>query len=406
MGDIDIKLSQRMGRLPRYLFREINARKLAYRQEGRDIIDLGMGNPSDPPDPVIIEKIREAVADPRNHRYSASNGIKNLRGEIAKRYKRNWGVDIDPETEAIACIGSKEGFSHVCLALLGPGDTALVPDPAFPIHVYGPMIAGANVIRVPLAEEIDDFIRRLVDTARNLVPRPKMLILNFPHNPTAMTVERSFFERIVRFAQEHGIMIVHDFAYGETCFDGYTAPSFLEVDGAKEIGCEFYTMSKPYNMAGWRVGFCVGNARMVEALANIKGYYDYGIFQPIQIAAIIAMRECDEAVRRQAALYQGRRDALCEGLERLGWRAPKPRASMFVWTRYPEEYDCLGSVEFAMRLLAKAEVAVAPGRAFGESGEGWMRLAVVENEQRLTQACRQIARALRKDDFMNDGETQ
>ena len=406
MSEFNIELSQRMGRLPRYLFGEINAKKLAFRQEGRDVIDLGMGNPSDPPDPVIVEKIREAVGDPRNHGYSASNGIRNLRGEIAKRYEKNWGVDIDSETEAIACIGSKEGFSHVCLALLGPGETALVPDPAFPIHVYGPMIAGANVIRVPLAEDIDAFIQRLADVAKNLVPRPKMLILNFPHNPTAMTVEKSFFERIVRFARKYGIMIVHDFAYGDTCFDGYKAPSFLEIDGAKEIGCEFYTMSKPYNMAGWRVGFCLGNAKMVEALKNIKGYYDYGIFQPIQIAAIIAMRECDEAVGRQAQLYQGRRNALCEGLERLGWKAPKPRASMFVWTRYPEEYARLGSVEFALRLLEKAGVAVAPGRAFGESGEGWMRLAVVENEQRLTQACRQIARALRKDDFMNDRETQ
>ncbi|MFH0962666.1 MAG: aminotransferase class I/II-fold pyridoxal phosphate-dependent enzyme [Planctomycetota bacterium] len=397
----EVKLSERMGRLPPYLFGKINALKLARRRAGEDVIDLGMGNPSDPPAAPVIEKLVEAARDPRNHRYSQSSGIVNLRREIAKRYRKTWGVKLNAEREVIACIGSKEGFSHMCLALLGPGDTALVCDPAFPIHIYGPMIAGANVIRVPLVSDQDEFIRRLVDVATHLLPRPKVLILNFPHNPTAMTVDRSFFEEIARFARMYGVMVMHDFAYGETCFGDYRAPSFLEIDGAKDVACEFYTMSKPYNMAGWRVGFCVGNADMIAALAKIKGYYDYGIFQPIQIAAIVAMRECDDAVLEQAKAYEKRRDALCAGLARIGWHAPVPRASMFVWARYPEKFDRVGSVDLALRLLDRAGVAVAPGRAFGDYGEGYMRLALVENEQRLTQAVREIQRAVRRDDFLS-----
>lgn len=396
MSDFKIEAADRIKRLPPYLFGRLNALKLAKRQGGADIIDLGMGNPSDPVPQIIIDKLCEAVQDPRNHHYSASKGIKNLRKEMAIKYERNWNVSLDPETEVLACIGSKEGFSHLCLAMLGPGDTAIVPDPAFPIHNYSVTLAGANVITVPLGND-EKFLNNITSVIEHLYPKPKLLILNYPHNPTAMTVDEGFFETIVDFAKRFEIAVIHDFAYGETCFDGYKAPSLLSVKGAKDIGVEFTTMSKQYNMAGFRVGFIAGNKDMIDYLATIKGYYDYGIFQAIQIAGIIAMRHCEQNIIEQNRKYRSRRDVICQGLERIGWHVEKPRASMFVWAKVPKEHlKGKGSIEYAMDLMEYADVAIAPGRAFGENGEDHMRIALVENEQRLRQAIKNIGRFVRK----------
>ena len=394
--DRKIKPAQRIMRLPPYLFGRLNTLKLAKRQAGIDIIDLGMGNPSDGAPQVVVDKLCEAARDPRNHRYSSSKGIKNLRREIAKKYEKKWNVQLDPETEVLACIGSKEGFSHLCLAMLGPGDTAIVPDPTFPIHNYSVALAGANVITVTLGND-EKFLDTIAMVCERLYPKPKLLILNFPHNPTAMTVDEGFFEPVVELAKRFGIAVIHDFAYGETCFDGYKPPSFLSVKGAKDVGVEFITMSKPYNMAGFRIGFVAGNKDMIDYLATIKGYYDYGIFQAIQIAGIIALRSCDQDIITQNARYQSRRDVVCEGLARIGWEVEKPRATMFVWTKVPQEHSKgKGSIEYAIDLMEYAEVAIAPGRAFGEQGEDYMRIALVENEQRLRQAIRNINRFVRK----------
>jgi alanine-synthesizing transaminase len=396
MAEFKIEPAQRIKRLPPYLFGRLNALKLAKRQQGADIIDLGMGNPSDPAPQIVVDKLCEAAQDPRNHRYSASKGIKNLRGEIAKKYARLWNVQLDPETEVLACIGSKEGFSHLCLAMLGPGDTAVVPDPAFPIHNYSVALAGANVITVPLGND-EKFLRNVAEVVEHLYPRPKLLILNYPHNPTAMTVDEGFFEPVVDMAKRFGIAVIHDFAYGETCFDGYKAPSFLSVKGAKDVGVEFITMSKPYNMAGLRIGFATGNKDMLDYLATIKGYYDYGIFQALQIAGIIALRECENDIISQNQKYKSRRDVVCDGLARIGWQVQKPRASMFVWAKVPHEHSKgKGSIDYAMDLMEYAEVAIAPGRAFGENGEDYMRIALVENEQRLRQAIRNISRFIQE----------
>jgi len=392
MTEFKIEPGQRILRLPPYLFGRLNALKLAKRQQGADIIDLGMGNPSDPAPQIVIDKLCEAANDSRNHRYSASRGIKGLRLEIAKKYQRLWNVELDPETEVLACIGSKEGFSHLCLAMLGPGDTVVVPDPAFPIHNYSVALAGANVISVPLGCD-EKFLKNVATICENLYPKPKLLILNFPHNPTAMTIDEGFFEMVVDIAKRFGIAVIHDFAYGQTCFDGYEAPSFLSAKGAKDVGVELITMSKPYNMAGFRIGFVAGNKDMVEYLATIKGYYDYGIFQAVQIAGIIALRHCDNDIIAQNQRYQTRRDVVCEGLARIGWEVEKPRASMFVWAKVPKEHSKgKGSIDYAMDLMEYAEVAIAPGRAFGENGEDYMRIALVENEQRLRQAIRNISR--------------
>jgi alanine-synthesizing transaminase len=396
MTEFKIEPAQRITRLPPYLFGRLNALKLAKRQQGADIIDLGMGNPTDPAPQIIVDKLCEAARDPRNHRYSASKGIKNLRGEIAKKYARLWNVQLDPDTEVLACIGSKEGFSHLCLAMLGSGDTAIVPDPAFPIHNYAVALAGANVISVPLGND-EKFLNNVAEVVEHLYPRPKLLILNFPHNPTAMTVDEGFFEPVVDLAKRFGIAVIHDFAYGETCFDGYKAPSFLSVKGAKDVGVEFITMSKPYNMAGFRIGFAAGNKNMLDYLATIKSYYDYGIFQAIQIAGIIALRECDNDIIVQNQKYQSRRDVVCDGLNRIGWEVQKPRATMFVWAKVPTEHSKgKGSIDYAMDLMEYAEVAIAPGRAFGENGENYMRIALVENEQRLRQAIRNISRFIQE----------
>jgi alanine-synthesizing transaminase len=390
-----IEPSARISRLPPYLFARINKTKYEKRVAGIDIIDLGMGNPTDPTPESVVQKLAEASRDPRNHRYSVSNGVAGLRREVAKKYKDKYNVDLDPETEVIATIGSKEGFSHLCLALLGPGDTIVVGDPAFPIHIYAPAMAGANVIRVPLGND-QAFLDRIERTIDGLYPPPKLLILNYPHNPTAMTVEPWFWDKAIELCHRRNIMIISDFAYGEVCFDGYQAPSFMTADGAKELGVEFTTMSKSFNMAGWRCGFCVGNAEMVKALATIKGYYDYGMFAPIQIASIIAMREHPDHPAEQSKLYEVRRDVVCRGLDKLGWTYEKPRASMFVWAKInPEHFKPNeGTLDICLRLMDEAEVALAPGRAFGEHGEGFVRIALVENEQRLKQAMANLERAL------------
>lgn len=391
-----IQPALRISRLPPYLFGRINALRHKKRQQGIDIIDLGMGNPTDPTPDLIVDKLCEAARDPRNHRYSASRGVYNLRRDVARHYQERYGVTLDPNDEIIACIGSKEGISHMLLAMLGPGDTAVVGDPAFPIHFYGVALAGANVITVPLGND-DAFLERIRQVLTNLYPKPKLLILNYPHNPTAMTVDPPFFEHVVALAKEHQVAVIHDFAYGETCFDGYKAPSFLAVEGAKEVGVEFTTMSKPYNMAGWRIGFCAGNRTMINALATIKGYYDYGVFQPVQIASIIALRHCQEHIQEQAEAYQKRRDVVLQWCDRLGWSAERNRGSMFVWARVKDEHlRGESSIDFALRMLDEAEVALAPGRAFGENGEGYVRIALVENEQRLRQAMRNLDRALNK----------
>ena len=392
MSKFKIDTSARIKRLPPYLFGKLNALKLSQRQAGVDIIDLGMGNPQDPTPEVIVEKLIQAARDPRNQRYSSVQGIFNLRREMAKKYLAKWNVSLDPETEIIATIGSKEGFSHTCLALLGSGDTVVVGDPAFPIHVYGPALAGANVISVPLGCD-QAFLQRIAYVCEHLYPRPKLMILNYPHNPTAITVEPAFFEEVVRLARKTGVIVIHDFAYGETCFDKYKAPSFLSVKGAKDVGVEFTTLSKPYNMAGWRVGFCAGNKEIVNALLTVKGYYDYGIFQAIQIAAIVALRHGNKSIKQQAEKYQTRRDLVCDWLDKIGWQTERPRGSMFVWTRVPDEnLRQMSTLDYCLDLMENAEVAVAPGRAFGENGEGYLRIALVENQQRLRQAMKQIDR--------------
>jgi alanine-synthesizing transaminase len=392
-----IELPSRIRRLPPYVFARVNALRDRKRQEGVDVIDLGMGSPHDPPPAEVIDKMCEVLRDPRIHGYSQSIGIPNLRREVAKMYKRRYGVTLDPASEIIATVGSKEGFSHMCLALIGPGDTAVVGDPYFPIHVYGIALAGGGAINVPLGND-QAFLDRVANVVDHMFPKPKLLILNYPHNPTAMTVDSvEFFDHAVDLARRTGMMIIHDFAYGQTVFDDYVAPSFLQAKGAKDVGVEFLTMSKPYSMAGWRIGFCVGNAEMIRALATIKGYYDYGIFQPIQIAAIVAMRHCDAAVESVAAEYQQRRDVLCDGLERSGWEVEIPKAGMFVWAKIPEPWAQMGSIDFSMMLLDKGGVAVSPGRGFGEDGEGYLRLAIVENSQRLRQAVREIGRCTKAD---------
>ena len=396
IGDSRIEPAQRIKRLPPYLFGRLNALKLTKRQEGVDIIDLGMGNPSDPTPQIVIDKLCEAAQDRRNQRYSASRGIQGLRKEIVRKYESKWNVQLDPDTEVLACIGSKEGFSHLCLAMMGPGDTAIVPEPTFPIHNYAVALAGANVVSVPLGND-EKFLSNIAMVIENMYPKPKLLILNYPHNPTAMTVDEGFFEPVVELAKKFGVAVINDFAYGETCFDDYRAPSLLSVKGAKDIGVEFTTMSKPYNMAGFRIGFVAGNKDMIDYLATIKGYYDYGIFQAIQIAGIIAMRHCDEEIIAQNQRYQSRRDVVCEGLGRIGWEVEKPRATMFVWAKVPKEHSQgKGSIDYAMDLMEYAEVAIAPGRAFGEGGEDYMRIALVENEQRLRQAIRNISRFVRR----------
>ena len=395
---MNIQPANRIERLPPYVLGRLKQMIYERRKSGADVIDLNMGNPTDSPPEAVLDKLREAALDPRNSRYSVSRGVYNLRRDFALKYQRRWGVELDPETEVIATIGSKEGFSHMCLALLGAGDIAVVANPAFQIHTYAVILAGASIIQVPLGND-QAFLDRIEDKLQHLTPKPKAVILNYPHNPTAMTVEPAFFDRVVELADKHQVMIMHDFAYGETCFDQYKAPSFLQADGAKEYGCEFSTLSKPYNMAGWRIGFCCGHKQMIDALGTIKGYYDYGIFQAVQIAAIIAMREGDKHVEQQALVYERRRDVLVQGLRKLGWLVESPRATMFVWAKVRPEHlaPYKGSTnEFCLAMVDEAEVAMTPGAAFGDLGEGYVRLALVENEQRMKQALRQLTKVLQK----------
>lgn len=395
--EFQVKFAERMNQLPPYLFGMINKMKMEKRWKGDDVIDLGMGNPMDPAPDLVTRKLCDVAADPKTHRYPVAGGMKNLKREIALYYKRNYDVELTGETDVICTIGSKEGISHMSLALLGPGDTVLVPAPAFPIHVYAAVIAGANVLRIPLSDE-DDFLVQLVRMCKSLYPAPKLLMLNFPHNPTGTLASREFFAEVVKYAKKYGFMVINDFAYAKITFDGYVAPSFLEVPGAMEVGVEFGSFSKSYNMAGWRLGYCVGNQKIIGGLANIKGYYDYGIFSAIQIAGIVAMRDCDDNIVEQAASYQQRRDVMCEGLTRMDWEVEKPKAGMFLWAKIPEPYDRMGSIKFAVEMMDRANVAVAPGAGFGEEGDGYLRLALVENENRIRQALKQMRQALKEID--------
>ena len=385
-------------KLPPYVFAVINHLKMEARHRGEDIIDLGMGNPDlATPDP-IVDKLVGAARNPRNHRYSASRGIPNLRVEISRWYARRYNVEIDPETEAIATIGAKEGFSHLVLALVGPGDKVIVPDPSYPIHSFAATIASCELIKLPIIPKLEggaeaapealmDMLRRL-DYPRS--QQPKLLVLSFPHNPTTVCVEKEFFEEAVAIARARGYLIIHDLAYADLTFDGYKAPSILQVKGAKDVAVEMFSMSKSYSMAGWRVGFCAGNRQAVAALTRIKSYLDYGMFQPIQIASIIALRDCDHLVPEIVEVYRKRRDALIKGLNSAGWNVPSPKGTMFVWAKIPDQFSKLGSLEFAKLLIKNAGVAVSPGVGFGERGDGYVRFALVENEQRIAQAVRGI----------------
>jgi alanine-synthesizing transaminase len=387
----------KLNRLPPYVLSEVTDLRHAARRAGEDIIDLGMGNPDLPTPPHVVEKICEAAHNPRNHRYSASRGIPNLRTAACEWYKRCHDVDLDPETEAIAVIGAKEGLSHFVLVTVGAGDVVLAPDPTYPIHQYSVIISGGDLRHVPLTPD-SDFIENLELAIQRTWPKPKVLILSFPHNPTTRTVDRAFFEQIVEFAHEHQLTVIHDFAYAEVCFDGYKAPSILEVPGGRDVAIEFVSLSKSHSMAGWRVGFAAGNPAMVHALTRIKSYLDYGIPQPIQIGAIVALRGPQDCVVEAAEEYRQRRDVLIEGLAQEGpgiWKIEKPLATMFVWAPIPEPFRSLGSLEFSKRLLREAKVAVAPGIGFGESGEGYVRFALVENRHRIRQAVRGIRRFLR-----------
>jgi alanine-synthesizing transaminase len=395
-GKFPIELAPRVHRLPPYLFGRINNLLYQKRRAGHDLIDMGMGNPSDPPDPQVIAKLAEAASDTTNHGYSKANGILNLRREVTSKYLRKYGVRLDPETETIVCLGSKEGFSHMLLALIGAGDTAIIPAPYFPVHMYGVILASGNVVALDVSNT-DRYLSNIAYTCEHFYPRPKLLIINYPHNPSTITVEPEFFVDVVKLAKKYGLMVISDFAYADVAFDGYVPPSFLSAPGAKDVGVEFTTMSKGYNMAGWRVGFCSGNAEMVKALATIKGYYDYGMFQAIQIAAIVALRDTEANVESQSMIYQGRRDVLVDGLHRIGWEATTPRAGMFVWAKIPEPWASrMNSIDFAMHLLEHGNVAVSPGGGFGPLGEGYLRLSLVENEARLRQAVRQIGNCLDK----------
>ncbi len=386
----------RISRLPPYVFNIVNELKAKARAAGEDIIDFGMGNPDQPTPQHIVDKLIEAVNRPDTHRYSVSKGIPRLRKAICNWYKTRFDVDLDPETEAIVTIGSKEGLAHLALATLGPGDVVLVPNPAYPIHPYGVVIAGADLRHVPMVPG-GDFFEELQKAIVDSWPKPKMLILNFPGNPTTQCVELDFFEKIIAVAKEHNIWVVQDIAYADIVFDGYISPSILQVEGAKDIAVEFFSMSKSYNMPGWRVGFMCGNKELVSALARIKSYLDYGTFTPIQIAAIAALEGPQDCVHEIAEMYRKRRDVLCDGLNATGWPVQKPKATMFVWAKIPEAYQAMGSLEFSKKLLLEAKVAVAPGVGFGNYGDDHVRFGLIENEHRTRQAVRGIRLMMKKD---------
>jgi alanine-synthesizing transaminase len=395
---------RRINGLPPYVFAHIDALKLAARRAGRDVIDLGFGNPDLPSPPVAVEKLAEAVHNPRNHRYSASRGIPKLRQAVASLYLRRFGVDLDPETEVVATIGAKEGLSHLMWVLLGPGDSALVPSPSYPIHIYAPLFTGAEVRQVRLEGVTDAegtsapeaFFANLMESWESAWPKPRVIVLSFPHNPTTACVDLAWMQRMVDFAREHEITLVHDFAYADIAFDGFRPPSILQVPGAKDVSVELYSLTKSFSMAGWRVAFLVGNPEIVAALTKLKSYLDYGTFQPIQIAAIVAMNESPDYPKWVNETYQARRDALCEGLERIGWHLTPPKGTMFVWAPIPEPYLEMGSLEFSSFLVSEAEVATSPGVGFGPGGDNYVRFALIENEQRIGQAVRNLRRTLTK----------
>ena len=381
--------SKRIRNLPVYIFHDINTRKLKLRREGKDIIDLGMGNPDKPTPKPVIDKLIEVASDGKTHRYSASKGIPHLRREICNWYGKRFGVKLDPEEESIICIGSKEGISHLALATFDRGDVILVPNPTYPSHLYSTFIAGAKIKDMPLTKK-NGFIPLLSDSLVKGPKKPKAMILSYPNNPTTQVVNIEFFEEVVRFAKKHNIFVIHDIAYSELCFDGYKAPSFLQVKGAKEVGIEFYSLSKTYNMAGWRVGVAVGNKHIINALAKLKSYYDYGIFTPVQVAAITALKLEQRYIDEIADIYRKRRDVLVNNLCKIGWNVEKPKATMYVWAEIPDKFKEMGSVKFAMHLLEQSDVAVSPGAGFGKYGEGFIRIALVENEHRIRQATRSI----------------
>jgi len=383
-------------RLPPYVFSIVNALKIEARQRGEDIIDLGMGNPDGATPKHIVDKLCEAAHNPKNHRYSASRGITQLRNAICEWYLRRYDVVLDPELEAVVTIGSKEGLSHLTLATIGPGDVVMTPTPAYPIHPYGVIISGGEVRSVPIGRDID-FFKEMEKAYKSSWPRPKMLIINFPHNPTTQVVEGlGFFKKVVDFAKENNIIVIHDLAYADLCFDDYRAPSFLQVPGAKDVGVEFFSMTKSYSMAGWRVGFCVGNQEIVGVLAKIKSYLDYGMFQPIQIASIIALRGPQDCVEDIRKTYESRRNVLIKGLHRAGWIVEPPKATMFVWAEIPEPFKKMGSLEFCKLLINEGGVAVSPGIGFGEGGDTYVRFALVENEHRIKQATKGIKKVLNR----------
>ena len=395
---------RRINGLPPYVFAHIEALKLAARRAGRDVIDLGFGNPDLPSPDAAVEKLAEAVHNPKNHRYSSSRGIPKLRQAVSSLYLRRFGVELDPETEVVTTIGAKEGMSHLMWVLLGPGDSALVPSPSYPIHIYAPLFAGAEVrqVRLEQATNVDGppaseaFFDNLMESWGSAWPKPRVIVLSFPHNPTTACVDLAWMQRIVDFAREHEVVLVHDFAYADISFDGYRPPSILQVPGAKDVAVELYSLTKSFSMAGWRVAFMVGNAEIVAALTKLKSYLDYGTFQPIQIAAIVAMNEVPDYPKWVNENYLARRDALCDGLNRMGWSLTPPQGTMFVWAPIPEPYREMGSLEFSSFLVSEAEVATSPGVGFGPGGDGHVRFALIENEQRIGQAVRNLRRTLTK----------
>ncbi|MDQ2724113.1 MAG: aminotransferase class I/II-fold pyridoxal phosphate-dependent enzyme [Actinomycetota bacterium] len=386
---------RRINGLPPYVFAIINQLRDEARKAGHDVIDMGFGNPDIPSPDLAVEKLAEAARNPRNHRYSASRGIPKLRLAAANLYQRRFGVDLDPDTEVVTTIGAKEGLSHLMWTLVGPGDTALVPTPSYPIHIYAPLFAGADVQQVRLGPD-QDFFANLMESWESTWPRPRVIVFSFPHNPTTEVVDLAWMTRLVTFAKEHDVLLVHDFAYSETYFDGFKPPSILEVPGAKDVAVELYTLTKSFSMAGWRVAFMVGNAEIVAALTKLKSYLDYGTFQPIQIAAIVAMNEASDYPLEVNAIYNSRRNALVEGLNRIGWEMEPPKGTMFGWAPIPEPYLEMGSLEFSKYLVTEAAVATSPGMGFGIGGEGFVRFALIENEQRIGQAIRNLRRTLTK----------
>ncbi len=384
----------RIRKLPPYVFAVINEMKAKARAAQLDVVDMGMGNPDGATPRPIVSKLVEAARNPRNHRYSLSKGIPNLREEIVKRYQRNYGVTLDSEKEAIVTIGAKDALAHLLFAVIGPGDTVVSPNPCYPIHQYGVIMAEGNACTLPMPDPAS-FLQSLEDVYRSAAKPPRMILISFPHNPTTQCVDLNFMKEIVRLARHHGTMVVHDFAYADIAFDGYKPPSILEVEGAKEVAVEIFSMSKSYNMAGWRIGFCLGNPKMIAALARIKSYLDYGVFQPLQIASIIALRECEEETKKICEVYRKRRDVLVQGLNRAGWPVEAPKGSMFLWAPIPEPYRAGGSLEFSKTLLENALVAVSPGIGFGPLGEGFVRFSFIENPQRIRQATAAIKKMLK-----------